>query len=378
MDSYQPRYTRSGVSHARDDAQAVTEIAEAIHQPHLAGVVFFCSPQRDLPRLSEALNARFDCPVVGCTTAGEICGGYHNASLVAISFAHSVFRLHPCPLPRLEEVDENFCWDLARSLQQRLELNDRLHPNGMFGVLLIDGLSLHEEQITARLAHAMPEVPFLGGSAGDDLCFEQTQVFFDGAFHGNAAVFLLVETSLPFEVFRLQHFVPQDRDMVLTATDPARRIVHEIDGEPAAEAYARFVGLGVDELTPQVFSAHPVMLQVGEEWYVRSIKKVNEDGSLTFLCAIDTGLPLNLALATGFIETLEAKVAELRDRFPRIETTLGFDCVLRRLEMLESGHKSATEALLNQLNFNGFSTYGEQFNALHVNQTLTGVVIGGR
>ena len=37
----------------------------------------------------------------------------------------------------------------------------------------------------------------------------------------------------------------------------------------------------------------------------------------------------------------------------------------------------AVEQLLKDLPFVGFSTYGEQFNGIHVNQTLTGVAIGG-
>ena len=35
------------------------------------------------------------------------------------------------------------------------------------------------------------------------------------------------------------------------------------------------------------------------------------------------------------------------------------------------------ERELNKINFLGFSTFGEQYNAIHINQTLTGVVFGG-
>ena len=71
-------------------------------------------------------------------------------------------------------------------------------------------------------------------SAGDDLKFEQTWVLHDGRFHTDAAVLVLVDTVRRFTVFRTEHFVSSDRKMVVTEADPARRIVTEINAEPAA------------------------------------------------------------------------------------------------------------------------------------------------
>ncbi|MCB0336734.1 MAG: hypothetical protein KDD62_10530, partial [Bdellovibrionales bacterium] len=138
-----------------------------------------------------------------------------------------------------------------------------------------------EEVFLGNISHLLQGVPLVGGSAGDDLQFNKTFVYSRGAFHQDAAVLLLVETNLKVEPFKFQHFKPSDSDMVITSADPKTRRVFEIDGAPAAEEYARILGLPIDDLTPQVFSTYPVMLQIGLNWYVRSIQKVNEDGSLT-------------------------------------------------------------------------------------------------
>ncbi len=122
----------------------------------------------------------------------------------------------------------------------------------------------------------------------------------------------------------------------------------------------------------------PVMLQIGDEWYVRSIEKVNPDGSLTFFCAIDNGLPLTVARGIGLVDTLRRQVEEIERAFSDIAFTLGCDCILRRLEIMGSGQRAEVESLLRRIRFIGFSTFGEQFNAVHVNQTLTGVVFGTR
>ncbi len=111
------------------------------------------------------------------------------------------------------------------------------------------------------------------------------------------------------------------------------------------------------------------MLQLGNDWYVRSIQKVNPDGSLRFFCAIDEGLPLTIAKGKGLVETLEMKIDDLEERFSHIACTLGFDCILRRVEMKERGRTPEVESALSRLKFTGFSTFGEQYGAVHVNQT---------
>ncbi len=164
-----------------------------------------------------------------------------------------------------------------------------------FGILLIDGLSIMEEHVLAHLHSAVVGIPIVGGSAGDDLDFSKTFVYSNGSFKSNRAVFTLIITSLPFDTFKTQHFKPTEKKLVITEANPKKRIVYEINGNPAAEEYASIVGMTVDELSPTVFSNHPVMLKIGSEYYVRSLQKVNDDGSLTFYCAIDEGLVLTLA-----------------------------------------------------------------------------------
>ena len=57
----------------------------------------------------------------------------------------------------------------------------------------------------------------------------------------------------------------------------------------------------------------------------------------------------------------------------RPEAILACDCVLRRMEAEEKQLTGRVSALLRAHRVVGFSTYGEQLNAMHVNQTMTGV-----
>jgi hypothetical protein len=52
---------------------------------------------------------------------------------------------------------------------------------------------------------------------------------------------------------------------------------------------------------------------------------------------------------------------------------LGFDCILRRLDAESRQVRHRVEEIYQRFGIAGFHTYGEQFNAMHLNQTLTGI-----
>jgi hypothetical protein len=220
------------------------------------------------------------------------------------------------------------------------------------------------------------DMPVFGASAGDGLAFERTSVFVDGAFRANSAVLLLVATDLPVRPFRNQHFVSSGTRMVVTGADPARRVVTEINAEPAVGEYARIIGYDVTALTPMVFATHPLVVRLGGAEYVRSIQKANPDGSLTFYCAIDEGLVLTLAEGRDLYSRLEDLFEEIRAEIGPPAAVIGFDCVLRKLECERNQTKHKVGRLLQANRVVGFSTFGEQFRSMHVNQTFTGVAIG--
>jgi len=370
------RHVKRAETTIADELLAVKAFAEAVYQDDMAAVIFFCSAKYDWDKLGAAIQAQFDCPVIGCTSAGEIGSTYQQGGLVGASFSAATFHIQTKLIRPLDQFDAKSAAELTNELKANLAFSESLDAGRAFGVVLIDGLSLLEEQTITALYHALMPLSIVGGSAGDNLEFKQTGIYADGQFHSNAALFVLIETTLPFRTFKLQHFEPSEQDMVITESDSAQRIVYEIDGEPAAQAYADLVGVDKKDLLPAVFATYPLMLQIGDEWYMRSIGKANPDDSLTFYCAIDDGLPLTIGKGIGFTKSLQQQVDNIKAEYPKIEITLGFDCILRQLEMHRKDKKHSTEKLLNQINFLGFNTFGEQFNAIHVNQTLTGIVIG--
>ena len=370
---------RKGASQNRNPAQAAQELYEAIYQEDISLAVFYCSAEYDLVKLGVELGRRFErVPLIGCTTAGEITPvGYLDGSLTGVSITSPEF------IAATRRIDHLADSELAQVHQAAVETLGELRagncaatPETTFGLLLIDGLACREEVVISGLHRALSDFPLFGGSAGDGVRFHRTYVYHEGAFHSDCAVFSLVHTKHPFLVFKTEHFVDSDKKMVITEADPARRIVTEINGEPAAREYARMVGLTIGELTPLIFATYPVVVRIGGELYVRSIQKVNQDGSLTFFCAIDEGIVLTVAQGVDIVENLRGLLARITQTIGRPQLILGFDCILRRLELDQRGLRQEVGQLLADHNMIGFGTYGEQFHGMHVNQTLTGVAIG--
>jgi len=360
-------------SRASSPSAVVGEIAERLRGLDLGGLLFFCGPGYDRGELGAALRSHFSCPVAGCTTAGEIISpeGYLENSLVAVGFAAEMFTLTPILIDELREQIRS-----PETLQKLLSI-PLLAPQ-TFGFLLTDGISQLEDQLVALLKHFLRDTPMVGGSAGDNLAFAHSFVYAEGAFHEDAAVLTLFETPLAAEPFRIQHFRPTDTRLVVTSASAEKRVVYEINGLPAVEVYAGAIGVGVDELDQPVFAAHPVMLRLAGEYYIRSILRANEDLSLSFYCAIDEGLVFTLASPGRILEHLQSSLATICCAFSRVELVLGCDCILRRIELKTQSALAGASDVLADYPFLGFSTYGEQFNSVHINHTLTGIAIGAK
>jgi len=310
--------------------------------------------------------------VFGCTTAGQITSqGYESEALLVLAFSKQSFRCASLLIDDLSPLSETHVAERAQRLVEKF----RHTPNwNRLALLLTDGLSKQEDILISVLETVLQDLPIFGGSAGDGFEFKQTFVFQNGKAHDNAAVLLLIETHLEFQGLGFDHFLPEGKQVIITETDPNDRLVHEINGAPAAEEYARLVGCKVDELSPEVFAENPMLLQHHGRHYVRAINEASaEDNSLSFLAAIDDGLVLTLGRGREIIATLEAGLSVRDQKNNEPDFILAFDCALRRLEFEQKNMTEDVSNVLRDRRVFGFNTYGEQQSGVHMNQTFVGV-----
>jgi hypothetical protein len=344
-----------------------------------SAIVAFISPDYSPQALATAMANQFPgTPIFGCTTAGELGPqGIGDGGLLALGFREGDFSVVASGIKDIDALAFDGVRDNIREARAALtELEQGATDRHRFGLLLVDGLCLHEDALVSMIGACLDDIQVVGGSAGDGDAFNETWVLFDGEAHRNAAVLLLVSTELPCRLFKCNSFAPTSTKLVVTEADVERRIVRELNAEPAALEYARAVGVPVSELNGHIFAAHPVIVRVGGDYYARSIQRANEDGSLTFFCAIDEGLVLTAAGRLDTLGVVEQMFRDTEAELGEISAYIGFDCLHRRLDAEQRQIIREMADLYVRNNVVGFNTYGEQFESMHLNQTFSGVAVG--
>ena len=369
-----------GRTNASEGGPAVAEATESwAETPEI--VFVFCSTVQDPHSVSKALAERYPgVPIAGCTTSGELLAGEHtNKTMVIAGLVDSGIRWHTTVVRDLKAFDEEAAVAAAGRLFAGVETDtEDFDPENHFCLLFVDGLSMKEEGVSALLADAIEGVMLAGGSAGDDLAFAKTLVIHEEGAESDAAVVVMGKAErASFKIIKHQHYVTTPRSLVITRADVAARRVYEMDGYPAAEAYAAALGVPLAELTTEQMFLNPMTFQCNGELYVRSIQTRNDDQSLTFYCGIEEGMVLDIGGHNDMEETLREDLGALDEETGKVDFLLGFNCILRALEAQEGDTHARLGAVLNDHSaaMIGFDTYGEQLNGLHINQTLVALAI---
>lgn len=356
---------------------AVAELVRTLGPGDYHHLLVFFAVHYDAAKLAAALAAAYpDAGISGCTTSGEIVpSGMIDGGILAVAFPNDGFRVHTEIIGELGSMGVERASDIVRRLKSQLR-NTQSPGSNTFAIMLVDGLSNSEETLIAAVHWAIGDIQLVGGSAGDNLAFEETSLVHDGKAWKHAALLMLIETDYPFLVFKTQNFEPTTTKLVVTAADTTNRVVYELNAEPAAREYASAIGLLPNDLGPFSFASYPLVVKVGGDYYCRSIRNMNPDGSLTFFCAIDEGLVFTVARPQDMVNSAQQTLEEVDASLGGIDLVLGFDCILRRLDAENRQIRHQVDALYRKYNVVGFHTYGEQYNAMHLNQTLTGIAFG--
>jgi hypothetical protein len=340
--------------------------------------VLFASSHYDLAELGGALAARGLTRVVGAAT-GRVIGargveahGVTGFHLPARRFAVAETLIEDAAAFALPDARERI-----RELRAALERGAGGAMPHRFALLLVDAETRCEERLAAMLGMELSGVPLVGGSAGD-LYFNPlghgpggAPLLYHGRGLGGAALLCLVATAAPLAAYCHNHYVTGERKVVITAADPPRRIVHEIDGRPALKVYASLCGFKRTVLSGEDFAPFPLMIRIGGQYYARGVQRVAGGGALEFACAIERGLVVAIARPGDMVERLAELFATLRARIGTPELVIGLDCAARAAYMERQGLTGRIESLLTAHAVTGFASLGEQYNTIHANNSFT-------
>jgi|JI10StandDraft_1071094.scaffolds.fasta_scaffold02750_16 hypothetical protein len=365
---------------AESVAQLAADLRARLAPGPGAVVLVFVSSRLDPEEVAPALAAALaPARVVGCTTERELAGATLEGTAVALVLAPPAVRvglglatgLTAGPLSAGRAATAAAAAELGLALE---ELDRERHV----GFALVDGRATAAEGFCLGTAAAAPRIGMVGGSSSETrLTPGRSAIFVDGRAWRDAGLVVLLATERRFDVVMCEHMTPTQERVVVTGADPARRLITELDGFPAAPRYlARIRALGaVGPLDHQLVAEYPFAVYIDGRPYVRSIRDVDGD-HLSVAAAVDAGAVLRIMRPTDLVARTTAALDELRARVGPLDVVLTCSCTARNVEAERKRLRGALDRAYASAPLFGFDSFGEQFGALLVNHTLVALAIG--
>lgn len=332
---------------------AYTKYAE--ENSHLAHLVFTSTEN------VKVLAPNSTGTTVLCSTSGEYTPkGYENGVITGFSYEADMAEIVVVDTPPIKSLNN------LKAAYNKVESNREA-----FALLLCDGLSQTEESFITTFYFTKSDFKIIGGSAGDNLKFTQTEIYVGDKKVKNVAMFFNVKKRT--HLVKENIFLPSGKKLLVTEADPINRTVKTFNNKPASQEYARMLNISEEKLSAE-FINHPLGKLYDSDIYIASPMKVNPDKSITFYCQV---------MPNTFVEILNpAQPMEiLKETLVGLPTAPSFvlavNCILRSLKFQEDKlWKSFDQQLLKYCeNTTGFISYGEQFYRQHLNQTMVMLII---
>jgi hypothetical protein len=369
--------------------QADPEMAADELLRHLDGapprlVVLFAPCDYDHHGLHRAMRARLprETRLVGAGTGSTLDNnGFHPGSVVMAALGGDL------------EVGIGLGKDLAgdaasagaaavsRALSELGVKGEDLDPKRHVGLIIEDGHKFKKEELLLGVLPEAPALTLVGGGAANNNMGASGLVSLDGETTDNAVLILVARTRAPWAALRHHSYRPTGERLTITKIDPTCQMALEIDGKPAAQAYADRIGVGIDDLEfgkPHGFADRPTAMRVGREYFIRAPWKPLPDGSILFSNMLREGTELELMKMGNMSEMLgEFFRDELPARVASPSATLVFNCSGRHWTAMGLGQVEAiTQELAKAPPIVGMNCAFELYNGFQINSTLTALSFG--
>ncbi|MEL7654582.1 MAG: FIST N-terminal domain-containing protein, partial [Bacillota bacterium] len=367
---------KSIYSNKSSEGEAVLDIKKQLGCFGVKLIIFFASSRYDQDKISFLMQDAFkDSVVFGCSTAGEIANGkMMKNSVVAMAFNSNIFsdvKAEIIDLKNASESVENTFVSFENYYNESTYLMD---PAKYVGVILIDGISMMEEKVMDLIGNRT-NIFFVGGSAGDDLKFDQTFIYSNGKAYTDSAILVLLKMSenTIFDIIKTQSFNALEKVLIANKVNEETREVIEFNNRPAILAYADAVGASSADQAPKYFATNPVGLIMDDNnIFVRSPRQ-KAGSNIKFYCNLLKGMEVRILESTNIIEDTKRALEQKINDLGSIDGIINFNCIERTIELEKKKQVEQFGQLFSKIPTVGFSTYGEEYIG-HMNQTSTMLV----
>ena len=316
---------------------------------------------KDRDVLAEVRQAYPRADLLGCSTAGEICGTrVLDDSLVstAVCFEHTRVEGTQCEIR-----------DAGESSQVGERLAGSLDAEGLVHALVIsEGLAINGSELVAGLRRKLPDdVTVTGGLSADGSRHNETLVVWNGEPRSGVVTLLgFYGPRLKVGYGSLGGWDPFGPERLVTRS--RGNVLYELDGKPALDLYKLYLGDHAEQL-PSSAMLFPLSIRTESAGHsiVRTILSIDEsDPSMTFAGDVPEGsyarfMKANFdRLIDGAVEAAQTSAMALGAAEPGL--ALLISCVGRKAvlqQRVEEEVEGVREALGEKPVLTGFYSYGE-------------------
>lgn len=353
--------------------EATRKLASELSGFPAALILFFAATDYEPETLAAEMHDAFPgVDTIGCTTAGEsVDDRMLNASVVAMAFSREVFDY--CEMAVVSNKDQktgrsdvfHTPAEAMRHLGRKLG-HDLINTDyrEYVGFMLADKISSFSEAVVEK-AGEMTDVIFVGGIAGDDYRFNDSQrIFYQGHAMQSAAILALWKPRAGFSLLKTQAVDLTEHKMVITKADEENRIIWEFDGNDAAKRYADLLGIRVESMDIVDFDGNPLAVTADKEPYVKAIIKKVDDKGLQMFSSIHSGTTQTLTRAGDIYAVTKEVFENQKNEMDGCSAIVHINCSSRHYTLKKRGQVDEFGKIFSGVPSIAFSSYGEIFVGL--------------
>ena len=387
--------------------EAARRALESIGRYPVSVVMVFASVRFDPEALIEGIrSAAGPVPIIGASSAGEICDGSQEESVVVAALASPYLKVHSA-------VGRNVSADWRAAVAEAADSpyirpffsppgpagdafrkNLRREGKSVFGLLFLPGATrVHDARsrdiLQTLLERSRRLIPFCGGNSADDFRFEKNHVFHNGRVYRDGMIVAIFETQLQNGMGVAHGFSPSGGKMLVTRA--RENVILEIDHRPADQAFSELAGKPLPELEGKhltLATGRPFGFQDPYgEFTINVASFFMENGGLKFSQPVVEGAQLTLMDADPESMVAAGKQALQKAMFrggiSQPAFALVFSCALRHhiLNERTAEEIDGIRGLSGDARVAGFLSFGEQGLAdngvnCHGNELVSVLAIG--
>jgi hypothetical protein len=367
--------------------------------------IVFSSIDLSCASLLKTISAHLEkgTPIIGCTGAAIISNQgifKHGLAVMLLSLPQGAYFNTAC----VKDIKAKTSLSAGRELGEKLLYGFKDMRRDL-SIIFSDGLMQEGSNLIYGLQERLGKsFPLVGASASDNLRFLKTYLYFNQEVFSNAACGILWGGKLNFGLGIKHGWKPLGKPRHITKS--SGNIVYEIDDTIAAKIYEEYLACDLTKLRKElkyisIFYPIGIYLAGEEEYLLRNILSIGDDGSLTFQGDVPQDSLIRLMIGTkeSCLAATQQAVDEAKKGLSvqvmglkkgrEKNFALVFDSISRYILLRKDADKELRiikEGLGKDTPIIGIYTYGEQAplraisyqgRAYFHNQTITILAIAG-